>query len=327
LESSSPLPSRKETATSRAIQSLRTTAFKAFPQRLTNNLPPNNAISVHAARFVYSGIPAQNTRKMHGARVSPAMSGTRIHLEGVRREFENGVVALDGFSLDIAPGEFIAILRPSGCGKSTLLRLIAGLDRAQGGSVDTSGDEAIARRRRREIAYVFQDAHLLPWRTVLGNVALPLELMHVDRRERLSQSLHALEQVGLDDEMGRYPNQLSGGMKMRVSLARAMVTRPKLLLLDEPFAALDEITRQRLDEQLRTLWAAAGMTVIFVTHSTSEAVFLADRAVVLSSRPGRIVEDRRIELPAERAGALRATAAFADEARVLYDALERGEAS
>jgi NitT/TauT family transport system ATP-binding protein len=162
---------------------------------------------------------------------------------------------------------------------------------------------------------------------VLGNVALPLELMHVDRRERLSQSLHALEQVGLDDEMGRYPNQLSGGMKMRVSLARAMVTRPKLLLLDEPFAALDEITRQRLDEQLRTLWAAAGMTVIFVTHSTSEAVFLADRAVVLSSRPGRIVEDRRIELPAERAGALRATAAFADEARVLYDALERGEAS
>jgi NitT/TauT family transport system ATP-binding protein len=201
------------------------------------------------------------------------------------------------------------------------------LDRAQGGSVDTSGDEAIARRRRREIAYVFQDAHLLPWRTVLGNVALPLELMHVDRRERLSQSLHALEQVGLDDEMGRYPNQLSGGMKMRVSLARAMVTRPKLLLLDEPFAALDEITRQRLDEQLRTLWAAAGMTVIFVTHSTSEAVFLADRAVVLSSRPGRIVEDRRIELPAERAGALRATAAFADEARVLYDALERGEAS
>lgn len=263
---------------------------------------------------------------MDATRISPPTPGTSIHLRDVRRVFENGVIALDGFTLDIAPGEFLAVLGPSGCGKSTLLRLIAGLDQPQGGSVRALGDASHSRRGRSEVAYVFQDAHLLPWRNVLGNVALPLELMHVNRRDRMGASMHALEHVGLAYEAGRYPNQLSGGMKMRVSLARAMVTQPKLLLLDEPFAALDEITRQRLDEQLRALWAAAGMTVVFVTHSTNEAVFLADRAVVLSSRPGRIVTDRRIELPTERAGALRATAAFAHEARILYDALERGEA-
>jgi NitT/TauT family transport system ATP-binding protein len=247
--------------------------------------------------------------------------GIGIEVRGVRRAFENGVVALDGLSLDVAAGEFVAILGPSGCGKSTLLRLIAGLDQPQGGSVRMTGPMG-----RSDLAYVFQDAHLLPWRNVLANVALPLELAHVDRRSRMDAARAAIEQVGLSEAANRYPNQLSGGMRMRVSLARAMVTRPKVLLLDEPFAALDEITRQRLDEQLRQLWASAGMTVIFVTHSTSEAVFLAERAVVLSARPGRIVEDHRIELPAERDGALRATPRFAGECRVLYEALERGGA-
>src|SRR5206468_12339039 len=171
-----------------------------------------------------------------------------------------------------------------------------------------------------------QDAHLLPWRNMLRNVALPLELMGVPRGERRDRALQLLEQVGLADAVGRYPGQLSGGMRMRVSLARALVTRPRLLLLDEPVAALDEITRQRLDEQLRQLWASRGMTVVFVTHSTAEAVFLADRAVVMSKRPGRIILDARIDLPAERVGPLRATPEFAEQTRAIYDAVERGGA-
>ena len=253
--------------------------------------------------------------------------GARIEVRGVSREFDGGVVALDRLSFDVAPGEFLAILGPSGCGKSTLLRLIAGLDSPQSGAISvTSAGFEPANLGRSDVAYVFQDAHLLPWRNVLHNVALPLELAHADRATRLEAARNAIEQVGLTDATNRYPNQLSGGMRMRVSLARAMVIRPKLLLLDEPFAALDEITRQRLDERLRALWADAEMTVLFVTHSTAEAVFLAERAVVLSQRPGRIVEDHRIELPGERDGSTRATAQFAQQCRVLYEALERGGA-
>lgn len=254
----------------------------------------------------------------------PRTTGLAIDIRGIRRVFDNGVVALDGLSLAVAPGEFVAILGPSGCGKSSLLRLIAGLDSQQDGCVMIL--PADQRSLKSEIAYVFQDAHLLPWRNVLQNVALPLELAHVDRSTRLDSAREAIERVGLSDAIERYPNQLSGGMRMRVSLARAMVTRPRLLLLDEPFGALDEITRQRLDEQLRELWTSDGMTVVFVTHSTAEAIFLADRAIVLSARPGRIVEDRRIDLPPARDGALRATPQFAGECRLLYDALERGGA-
>ncbi|MDB5357165.1 MAG: transporter ATP-binding protein [Phycisphaerales bacterium] len=298
---------------------------------------------------------------MHGTLITPRTAGMGVRLRGIRRAFDNGVVALDGINLDVAPGEFLAILGPSGCGKSTLLRLVAGLDSPQAGSIKVADSDAdrdtgvppvpgalnlekphewpaqITRHgrdarvtsapsdRRAAIAFVFQDAHLLPWRNVLDNVALPLELMHVDRSSRLEASRRAIEQVGLTDAIGRYPSQLSGGMRMRVSLARAMVTDPKLLLLDEPFAALDEITRQHLDEQLRRLWADRGMTVIFVTHSTTEAVYLAERAVVMSKRPGRIIVDHQFDLPADRPADTRGTADFAREMRVLYDALERGE--
>jgi NitT/TauT family transport system ATP-binding protein len=253
---------------------------------------------------------------------SSAPRGSSVTVRGVRQVFPGGVVALESMDLEVAAGEFLAILGPSGCGKSTLLRIIAGLDRP------TAGDMTIGRpaAAKFDIAYVFQDAHLLPWRTVLSNAALPLELQGIARAERHKVATDALVKVGLGDALERYPAQLSGGMRMRVSLARAMVTQPTLLLLDEPFAALDEITRQRLDESLRELWQARHMTVIFVTHSTSEAVFLADRTVVLSKRPGRIVEDRRVDLPPNRAGALRATAEFARETHFVYDALERGEA-
>lgn len=242
-------------------------------------------------------------------------AGGAVSVKSVRRQFDGGVVALDGVSLDVEAGEFVAILGPSGSGKSTLLRLIAGLDCPQAGTVVVD---------RPHLAYVFQDAHLLPWRNVLHNVSLPLELRGVGRETRLGVARGAVEQVGLADAIDRYPAQLSGGMRMRASLARALVTDPSLFLLDEPFAALDEITRHRLDEQLRDLWARRRMTVIFVTHSINEAVFLAQRAIVLSSRPGRLLLDRRIKLPDERTEELRTTAAFAREAHALHIAL-RGE--
>jgi NitT/TauT family transport system ATP-binding protein len=201
--------------------------------------------------------------------------------------------------------------------------MIAGLDRPDRGILEADHGGA---DRQRAIAYVFQDANLLPWRNVLRNVALPLELMGVAKRQRLERAREALGQVGLSDAIDRYPAALSGGMRMRVSLARALVTRPTLLLLDEPFAALDEITRHHLDEQLRSLWQKNGMTVLFVTHSTTEAAFLAQRAIVFSSRPAKIVLDHKLDLPAERTGSVRAEPDFARQTRVLYEALDRGGA-
>lgn len=242
--------------------------------------------------------------------------GVAIQLQGVRRVFDQ-LVVIDKLDLDIAAGEFLAILGPSGCGKSTLLRLIARLAAPDAGSVGFTPDQ-----ERFQAAYVFQDAHLLPWRTVLDNAALPLELMGVGRDERHAKARAALEQVGLFEAEARYPAQLSGGMRMRISLARALVTQPRLLLLDEPFAALDEITRFRLDGQLRELWRARGMTVVFVTHSISEAAFLADRAVVLSRRGGGIKLDRRLELPAERSDELRTDPQLGREMKRLLAAME-----
>ncbi len=261
--------------------------------------------------------------------ISPAAPvtplGRSVRVDHVTHVFPGGVVALEDVTIDVAAGEFTAILGPSGCGKSTLLRLIAGLERpTQGAARVLAGADEDAGSRRGEIAYVFQDAHLLPWRNVLRNVGLPLELMGVPKEGRVRAALAAIEQVGLSDAVDRYPSQLSGGMRMRVSLARAMVNRPRLLLLDEPFAALDEITRQRLDEQLLQLWAANGMTVVFVTHSTAEAVFLAQRTIVLSRRPGRVVLDRRVDLPRQRPATLRATPEFARETRFVYEALDGG---
>ncbi|HEX4794496.1 MAG TPA: ABC transporter ATP-binding protein [Humisphaera sp.] len=250
-------------------------------------------------------------------------NGVGVRVQGVHRVFDNGVVALNGIDLHVTPGEFLAILGPSGCGKSTLLRLIAGLDQPQSGAVRLEARDSDDHRSSAssQLAYVFQDAHLLPWRNVLDNAALPLELRGVDRAARRQAAREALARVGLGDALDRYPNQLSGGMRMRVSLARAMVTQPRLLLMDEPFAALDEITRQRLDEQLRDLWTQSRMTVIFVTHSTNEAVFLAERAIVVSKRPGRIIADQGIELPAERTFEMRSTGEFAMQTRWISAAL------
>jgi NitT/TauT family transport system ATP-binding protein len=251
--------------------------------------------------------------------------GVALALEGVHRTFrstaEGAVEALAGIDLAVAAGSFVALLGPSGCGKSTLLRLVAGLDRPERGTVERSGAAPGG-----DVAMVFQDAHLLPWRDVLANVALPLELLGQPRAEARRKAEAALAQVGLADALRRHPAGLSGGMRMRVSLARALVTEPRLLLLDEPFAALDELTRMALDDELRRLWRNAGLTVLFVTHSIAEAAYLAERVVVLSRRPARVVLDHAVALPAERSEALRAEPAFARELGVLHGALRRGAA-
>lgn len=260
---------------------------------------------------------------MHPEPASTARSAMAVELRRVRRVFAGGPSVLDGIDLNVPAGEFLAILGPSGCGKTTLLRIIVGLDNPDSGSV-TIGQRPDARK---QVAYVFQDAHLLPWRDALRNVALPLELMGIPRVEQLEAAAEAIEQVGLADARHLYPAQLSGGMRMRVSLARALVTRPLLLLLDEPFAALDELTRHRLDEQLHQLWRNRRMTVIFVTHSIAEAAFLAQRAVVLTRRPARTVLDHRIVLPEPRTAVLRTAPEFARELGTLFEALEQGQES
>ncbi len=247
-------------------------------------------------------------------------TGVRVLVENAVRFFPGSGLVLDNISLDITSGAFVALLGPSGCGKSTLLRIIAGLDQLDQGRI--SLEPAHAR-----IAYVFQDAHLLPWRSVLDNVALPLELLGTPKNERRPAALAALAKVGLADAAERVPAELSGGMKMRVSLARALVTQPNILLLDEPFAALDELTRQKLDDQLRALWHEQGMTVIFVTHSNAEAAYLAERCIVLSPRPARIVLDTPIQLPQERHASLRSEARFAEVLGPLYDALSKAGAT
>jgi NitT/TauT family transport system ATP-binding protein len=259
-------------------------------------------------------LPVYLATSMSATSASPPQT---IELRGVRRSFRtpggSDVVALDGIDLSVEQGDFVAIIGPSGCGKSTLLRIVAGLDGADAGS---------ARVDERELAYVFQDAHLLPWRTVADNVALPLELRGVPRAERHLAVRRALAQVELEDAADRHPAALSGGMRMRASIARALVTEPRLLLMDEPFAALDEITRHRLDERLRKLWLEHRFTVLFVTHAIFEATFLAQRAVVLSRRPARIVYDARIDLPDQRTASLRGEPAFAREASKMLSALE-----
>ncbi len=233
------------------------------------------------------------------------------------------MAALVDLDLDVEPGEFVALLGPSGCGKSTLLRLVAGLDAPTAGAALVDGAPAL--ERRAPVGFVFQDAHLMPWRTVLDNAALPLELAGVPRAERREAARAVLVDVGLEDATSRLPAELSGGMRMRVSLARALVGRPRLLLLDEPFAALDELTRQRLDDHLRALWDRERTTTLFVTHSIVEAAYLANRVIVFSPRPARVLADVVLDLPAARTAALRGEPGFARETRRLLTALEQGD--
>jgi NitT/TauT family transport system ATP-binding protein len=243
-----------------------------------------------------------------------------VSLRGVTKAYGNGVMALGPFDLDVRQGEFVSLLGPSGCGKSTALRLIAGLAAPTAGSVRLSRDAGEARADH-AIGFVFQEPTLMPWTSVRENVRLPLKLAHVQSREADARVSEALAHVGLSDFADAYPRELSGGMKMRASLARALVTDPDILLMDEPFAALDEITRFRLNDDLLTLWRSLGKTVVFVTHSVFESVYLSQRVVVMTQRPGRIGADIRIETAEPRSDGFRTSAVYADYCREVSAAL------
>jgi len=233
-----------------------------------------------------------------------------VRLENVSKQFRSGALALQNISIGIEKGEFVSFLGPSGCGKSTLLKLVSGLVPATSGLLSVNG---MAPSNAREImSFIFQDATLLPWRTVFENVGLGLELEHKPRAEREEKIAAMLELVGLTHVAQRYPRQLSGGMKMRVSIARALASRPQILLLDEPFAALDEMSRDRLNEELLRLYLEHYWTVLFVTHSVAEAVFLSTRVVVLAPHPGRVAHFVPIDLPFPRTAETRLSRSYED---------------
>jgi NitT/TauT family transport system ATP-binding protein len=250
-----------------------------------------------------------------------AVAIPEIALEGVTKRYRNAAVALDNISLSIERGEFVTLLGPSGCGKSTLLKLVAGLSPVSEGAVRVNG--MTPENAREMMSFIFQDATLMPWRTVEQNVGLGLELEHAARTLRKDRVERMLELVGLSHVAHQYPRQLSGGMKMRVSIARALVSRPRILLMDEPFAALDEMTRDRLNEELLRLYAEQKWTVLFVTHSVGEAVFLSSRVVILAAHPGRVAHEVAIELPWPRTAETRESLEF-EEAVTHVSRLLRG---
>jgi len=244
-----------------------------------------------------------------------------ISFASVAKHFRNGSAVLQDISLNIERGEFVTILGPSGCGKSTLLRLVSGLSPASDGAITVNG--MTPENARQLMGFIFQDATLLPWRNVEQNVGLGLELEHAARALRKERVLQMLELVELGHMARRFPRELSGGMKMRVSIARALVNRPRILLLDEPFAALDEMTRDRMNEELLRLHAEQKWTVLFVTHSVAEAVFLSTRIVILAPHPGRVAHDIPIDLPWPRTAETRESAVF-EEAVIRTSRLLRG---
>ena len=247
-------------------------------------------------------------------------AGLAVSLRGVTKVYDNGVAALGPLDLDVRRGEFVSLLGPSGCGKSTALRLIAGLSTPTAGSVGVARP-ASADGAGHSIGFVFQEPTLMPWASVRENVRLPLKLSHAPARKAAVRVSAALSEVGLADFADAFPRELSGGMKMRVSLARALVTDPDILLMDEPFAALDEITRFRLNNDLLALWRSLRKTVIFVTHSVFESVYLSQRVIVMSARPGRIGAEFRIDAPEPRAEEFRTSADYAGYCRQVSSAL------
>ena len=250
-----------------------------------------------------------------------------VALSGVAKQFASGTVALSGLDLAIARGEFVSLLGPSGCGKSTALRLIAGLGAPSLGTIAWSGDKPGARRNGLEVGFVFQESTLMPWTTVSNNVRLPLKLSGVAPDKVSARVGAALERVGLQNFSSVYPRELSGGMRMRVSIARALVTEPELLLMDEPFAALDEITRFKLNDDLLTMWQALGTTVVFVTHSVFESVYLSSRIAVMAARPGRVFSELAIDAPYPRSAEFRTSPEYVALCRRTSDALARAMAA
>jgi len=237
-----------------------------------------------------------------------------LTLAGITKTYPSGLLALDHVGLTIEPGSFTSIVGPSGCGKSTLLRMIAGLDEPSAGTI--AG-------RPEEVGLVFQDATLMPWADVEANVYLPLRLAGVKRAAAASRIAEALALVGLSEFAHAYPRALSGGMKMRVAIARALVTRPRLLLMDEPFAALDEITRNRLNDDLLRLWRDQEFTAVFITHSVFESVYLSTDIAVMTPRPGRVMALHKIGGPPVRDARFRADPAYLEGCRAVSHDLEQ----
>jgi len=247
-----------------------------------------------------------------------------VSVRGVSKTFPGGTTALQGIDLEIVPGEFVSLIGPSGCGKSTLLRVIGDLIAPTAGQALVNGKPSQQARQDRDYGIVFQDSVLFDWRTVAKNIALPLELAgwsREKRRDRVTQMLELVELKGFEDH---HPWQLSGGMQQRVSIARALAFDPTLLLMDEPFGALDEMTRERLNMELLRIWEASGSTVVFVTHSIAEAVFLSTRVVVMSPRPGRIAELVTVDLPQPRTAETREEPRFFELVTQVRDALHAG---
>ena len=247
---------------------------------------------------------------------APTQPDTILSLKNVTKVFNGNLMALQGMSLDIRRGDFVSLLGPSGCGKSTALRLIAGLSHATAGRISWQGGQNAG-----DLGVVFQEPTLMPWATVAQNVWLPLRLRGKSYNSVKDDILEALSLVGLEKFLNSYPRELSGGMKMRVSIARSLVTHPRLILMDEPFAALDEITRHKLNDDLLQLRAKTGATIIFVTHSVFESVFLSNRVVVMAARPGRVIRELTVDAPYPRTDEYRTSADYARHCSEATDAL------
>jgi NitT/TauT family transport system ATP-binding protein len=258
-----------------------------------------------------------------GSMNNPLTNSAFVRMENLSKTYPNGTVALQDVNLTINEGEFLCFVGPSGCGKSTIFKMITGLGKPSKGTLDVFGTTPKEARKQSDIAFVFQDHTLLPWSTVEANVRLPLELRGFDKKTQKEEAERVLELVGLKDYMKALPRQLSGGMKMRVSIARALISRPKLLLMDEPFGALDEITRQTLQMELLNIWQQnKKMTVLFVTHNVFESVFLSTSVVVMTPRPGKISAQIEIPVPFPRDESYRTNAQFGELVREVSAALE-----
>ncbi|GAB2181696.1 ABC transporter ATP-binding protein [Denitratisoma sp. agr-D3] len=268
-----------------------------------------------------------STKEVKTASVATPDARTVLYANRVEKTYGNGTHALDEVRLRIQQGEFVSLLGPSGCGKSTLLRMFAGLEQPSGGHVRWWNEATMpAATAGRGFSMVFQEATLMPWATVAANVRLPLDLAGVAKADSTSRVARVLDLVGLGRFAKAYPRELSGGMQMRAAIARALVTEPNLLLMDEPFGALDEFSRNRLDGELRSLWCQRDLTAVFVTHSIYEAVFLSTRVVVMGARPGRVIAEVDIDGPAERDEAFRVSPLFMETCHHLSALLAQANA-
>jgi NitT/TauT family transport system ATP-binding protein len=251
-----------------------------------------------------------------------------VSIHNVSKQFANGTLAIRGVDLDLRDGEFVSLLGPSGCGKSTLLRIIAGLGSPSAGTIEwPTAPHSASGEPQPDLGFVFQDPTLMPWSNTLKNVMLPMTLAGVSKTDAEARAAEMLALVGLKGFEKSYPRELSGGMKMRVSIARALVIHPKILLMDEPFAALDEITRHKLNDDLLALWWQNRFTAVFVTHSVFESVYLSQRIVVMAARPGRVMADLRSEAPYPRDGLFRTSAEYAHLCRVASETLKQAIAA